>query len=74
MANHELDLRDEIEDETEVLAISEDYRKAKLDAATVHLLDFAAKLTWARKGWPPSISKGCARADSAIRMSWERSG
>ena len=50
MESHEPDLRDEIEDEAEVLAIQEDYRNAKLDTATVHLLDFAAKLTLSPKG------------------------
>lgn len=45
MESHEGDLRSEINDESMVLAIQNDYRQVDLGSATRALLDFAAKTT-----------------------------
>lgn len=45
MESHEGDLRAEVHDEQLVNRIESDYRTAPLDAPTMQLLDFAAKLT-----------------------------
>ncbi len=45
MESHEPDLREEIPDQSTVLAIQDDYRQVKLDPATRAMLDFAVKLT-----------------------------
>ena len=45
MEAHEPDLRAEVPDPRQVEQIQADYRKARLDAATTTLLDFAVKLS-----------------------------
>ncbi len=49
MESHEADLRAEIQDDAQVLAIQEDYRQVEFDPATKGLLDFAVKLTLSPK-------------------------
>jgi len=58
MASHEPDLREEVQDESEVMQIQEDYRRASLDPATMQLLDFAAKLTSSPKEMAASDIEG----------------
>jgi uncharacterized peroxidase-related enzyme len=45
VASHEPDLRAEIQDDTNTLALQQDYRQVDLDLSTRALLDFAVKLT-----------------------------
>jgi uncharacterized peroxidase-related enzyme len=45
MLSHEVDLRSEINDDTKVRAIQDDYLQVDLGRATRVLLDFAVKLT-----------------------------
>ncbi len=49
MESHEADLRVEIQDDSKVRAIQEDYRQVDFDPPTKGLLDFAVKLTLSPK-------------------------
>lgn len=69
MESHESDLREEIGDQAEVLAIQADYRQAQLEPATVRLLDFAAKLTLSPKGMASADIQGlraCGFSDEDV--------